>query len=211
MVDDDEIVSTHWLLEFLKTQEATKADLIGGRKLPVFQAPPEEWMLKNSVFYYEPAEDDGICKRLVSTDNLLITKHFYLKSNNAKFDHEFALTGGGDTEYLHRMSEIGATLAYSRNAVSYEVIPIERMSYDWARKRAFRIGIGLARINMMHKVRAIEKIKQYSRLGLILIISLLLSISYFRNKPQRFQYLIYAYQQFGKLSGYRGHLVYPYK
>lgn len=211
MVDDDEIVSTRWLRELINMQKSTNTDVVGGEKKPQFSRPPEPWMVTNDVYYYEPSAVEGKCQRLVSTDNLLITRDVYLRLGTPKFDDSFALTGGGDTEYLHRLKKMGASFAYSKTALSYEIIPEERMSLEWARNRAYRIGIGLARVNMIHETSIANKLYQYLKLTFIICASSILCFLYFLSVNRRIKYQLICIKQVGKVAGYRGKRVYPYR
>ena len=210
MVDDDEIVTSEWLVELLAMQASCNADLIGGRKLPKFSVEPEPWMVRNDVFYYEPSKTSGPCNRLVSTDNLLITRRFYQNHNKPKFDAAFALTGGGDTEFLHRTKKQGAKLAYSAKALTYEMVPEDRMSYKWAKQRSFRIGIGLARVNMLHEQGIHKRLAQFTKLGAILCVAGFISLILIANPQKRIKYQLMCFKQLGKIEGYRGRVVFPY-
>ena len=211
MVDDDEIVSSRWLAELMATQEETKADLVGGMKLPKFSQKPEPWMPKNDVYYYQPSAKNGLCQRLVSTDNLLFSAEAYWRYSRPMFDLSFNVTGGGDTEFLQRLNQQGATLAYSKRAISEEVIPEHRMTLDWARRRSYRIGIGLARINILHSKTWLSRLPAQIKLVAILFASALLYLIFLASQPRRIQYQMMMIKQLGKIAGYLGHRVEPYK
>jgi len=211
MVDDDEIVSKGWLIELIKTQKQTNADIVGGLKKPQFKVEAEPWMPTSDVFFYEPRSNKGLCSRLVSTDNLLIKKTSYIDLGKPKFDVAFDLTGGGDTEYLHRVSKQGANLGFSKEALTYEIIPESRMNYKWAHERSYRIGIGLARISMLHDTTILKKALHWAKLIAILMASLVLvSLTFYRN-DSHIEYKLMFYKQIGKIHGHMGKRVYPYK
>jgi len=211
MVDDDETVVNIWIKELLIVQQYTKADLVGGLKTPIFESEPEPWMPSNDAYFYQPAYRDGPCKRLVSTDNLLITKDAYLRFGSPKFDIEFGLTGGGDTEFLHRLGKEGAKFAFSVNALSHEMVPNKRMTLRWARQRARRIGIGLARIHLLHEKNIVGLTAQVFKLLSILTISGILYFLFYFAKSSRIRYLTMCDKQLGKISGFLGIRVFPYR
>jgi len=201
MVDDDETVTRRWIIELLKIQESTNADIVGGLKCPIFECTPAPWMSLNDAYFYQPSSRSGICKRLVSTDNLLITRAAYIRLGKPHFDIEFALTGGGDTEFLHRLTKNGAQLAFSLEALTHEMVPKERMTENWARQRAKRIGIGLARVYLLHATPI--------QLDIIAI-STILYWFFLLSPTKRVKYLTIRDKQMGKISGLFGVKVYPY-
>jgi glycosyltransferase involved in cell wall biosynthesis len=209
MVDDDEVVSSCWITELLKIQDDVDADIVGGLKTPVFEIKPAPWMPLNDAYFYQPSDQNGRCDRLVSTDNLLITREAYLKFGKPQFDLDFALTGGGDTEFLHRLEKKGAKLAFSLEALTHEIVPKERMTERWARQRARRIGIGLARIYLLH-CSPMQIATQILKLLTILTASTILYWAFIFSSTRRFNYLTLRDKQLGKILGLFGFKVFPY-
>ncbi len=210
MVDDDELVSSNWLNGFLALYKETDADLIGGLKVPLFEMPPESWMINSDVFFYQPYSESGRCNRLVSTDNLFLTQSFYIKQDKPEFDLSFNLTGGGDTEFLERVKRSGARLAFATEALSYEYIPIARMNLQWAKDRSYRIGVGLARTYLLHFTR-FEVLLQIIKLISIMLISSTLCLVFIRNKKSNVFFYLTFLKQKGKLESFFGKRVFPYK
>ena len=209
MVDDDEIVTAPWIKELLKIQVGVGADIVGGLKTPIFETEPAPWMPLNDAYFYQPSFRSGRCKRLVSTDNLLITRVAYERLGRPQFDVNFALTGGGDTEFLHRLEENGAKLAFSLNALTHEMVPKERMTERWARQRARRIGIGLARIYLLH-FSSFQIVVQVIKLLTILTVSTILYWAFLFSSTKRLKYLTLRDKQIGKISGFLGFKMFPY-
>lgn len=149
MIDDDEYPSRQWLDEFLAVAKLTQADIIGGPVEPVFEGD-----LHPSL---SPEDFRKVGGRMVrgnwlveSTANVLLSRSVIERSKGSWFSHEYAATGGSDTEFFRRLALQGYTHAIAPNALVFEDIPATRTTPDWALQRAYRTGNSLARTRRLH-------------------------------------------------------------
>lgn len=142
-IDDDEWAPPHWLRTLLKSIEEYEADIVFGAVLPEFPENTPAWIIKGRYF-----ESQGITGKILTdgaSNNALIKATKKIRQL-LKFDPDYGLTGGSDTELFYRLHVNGAKLIWCNEAYVYETIPIDRMAVKWLMKRSFRCGQSYARI-----------------------------------------------------------------
>lgn len=137
-LDDDEVAASNWLLSLYNALITFDADVVFGPVLSVLPDNRPEWALSHPSFKHIPRET-GAQRISGATNNVLLRKNA-LGSPHQEFNPDFALTGGGDTEFFHKLYLAGKQLIWCEEATVYEHIPLERTSIEWVRKRAFRGG-----------------------------------------------------------------------
>lgn len=141
MIDDDEIVEPNWLLELVKMQQQTHADVVGGQVKPEFEQSPPEWT-DGLGLYWRTVYPDGHINLIEGTTSVLLHRSVRDSFPTITFDIEYGLTGGGDKEFFTRLKNEGATFAFASKSISHEFFGDSRMTKAWAIQRAYRIGSG---------------------------------------------------------------------
>jgi succinoglycan biosynthesis protein ExoM len=57
-----------------------------------------------------------------------------------RFDLALGKSGGEDTDYFHRLTSMGGTIAQAPKALVYEPVPRERAAMGWLLRRRLRMG-----------------------------------------------------------------------
>lgn len=131
-VDDDEVVSPHWLDELLFVQKQYDADVVFGPVMPRFETTPPKWVVSGR-FFEKRWPYTGTC-------NVLI-RRAVLDQFKPPFDARFNYTGGSDSFLFMQLGLRGARMVWADGAVVEEWIPEERTRVSWLMRRAFRYGI----------------------------------------------------------------------
>jgi hypothetical protein len=132
-----------WLAELIVVQRDTGADVVAGPVMPRFVAEPEPWIMRGR-FFDRPRYATGTELPYAGTGNVLMTRSM-LDAQLEWFRHEFALTGGEDTEFFGRVKAAGARIVWADEALAYEWVPPSRMNARWLMQRAYRKGNTTAR------------------------------------------------------------------
>jgi succinoglycan biosynthesis protein ExoM len=210
MVDDDEHVEGNWVSELIKMQQSGNYDVVGGFVLPDFDIPPPDWVTGLNL-YYRPKLPAGAVKLVNGTTNVLLHRSVRDNFSDNLFDLKFSLTGGGDREFFTRLKHQGATFSFAPNAISYEIFSTSRLTLEWAKQRAFRIGAGDARIFRRYSSGYVAWLKEIIKLlGAFTVSSLMMIFTIFSPHRKVF-YVLKIMRQRGKLNGLFGEPVEVYK
>jgi glycosyltransferase involved in cell wall biosynthesis len=210
MVDDDEHVESNWVSELIKMQQSGNYDVVGGFVLPDFAISPPDWV-KDLNLYYRPKLPAGTVKLVNGTTNVLLHRSVRDNFSDNLFDLKFSLTGGGDREFFTRLKHQGAIFGFAPNAVSYEIFNASRLTLEWAKQRAFRIGAGDARIFRRYSSGYAAWIKEIIKLLGAFTVSSVMMIFTFFFPPKKVFYMLKIMRQRGKLNGLFGEPVEVYK
>lgn len=143
-VDDDEFVCADWLSCLLKTAKKFDASVVFGPVLPSYPPETPSWIISGG-FFDRPRFRSGTVRHDGGAGNVLINLNT-LNSMNIRFNPDFGLTGGEDSEFFHRIHSSGVKMVWCDEAIAYEHIPFERMTIRWLVLRSMRIGQTLAQV-----------------------------------------------------------------
>lgn len=145
-IDDDEVPEPGWLAALLETQGATRADAVFGAVVPLFEAPPPEWIHSSNV-HEKPRHPTRsvIGWEHACTANVLMNRRM-MQLAGGDFDARFAVSGGEDTLLFSRAERAGAKFVWCDEAVVIEYVPASRMRLAWILRRSFRGGQTWVRI-----------------------------------------------------------------
>jgi len=142
-LDDDEVASSGWLAAIIATQEATGADAIFG---PIQAMLPPD--LHDQAFFQsffsrdwrlgDRADVTGRAAHL-GTNNSAFVRATCFATGEA-FAPDLGTIGGEDSLFLRTLVRAGRRFAWSADALVAEVVPGERASYAYVRRRRFRSG-----------------------------------------------------------------------
>ena len=153
-IDDDDRPRADWLVRLVDRQRVTGADLVIGRwQVPdnlvpdslrgiKFLKPPElgridRWGLPSWA---------GTCNALISRN---IVEH--LGQAGPVFRPEFALTGGGDTDFFIRARVAGFSVAVAPDSVVFFNWDPGRLTWRGVLRRAFRLGSASMHLYRVHR------------------------------------------------------------
>ena len=135
-VDDDEIVSAHWLDRLLETAVCFNADAVLGPIVPRYADGVPPWVVAGR-FFERPRQPTGTRVRAVGLGNALLRLSAL---GAAPFDARFGLTGGEDAHFFEILRRRRGTAVWCDEAVVYETVSPERATAGWVLRRAFRGG-----------------------------------------------------------------------
>jgi succinoglycan biosynthesis protein ExoM len=143
-IDDDDLPRPDWLAHLVDRQRRTGADLVFGTwQLPDNLAIPRSL---RKVRLFKPLSLDRLNQwgfpPWAGTGNVLISRRVIDKLGQAEpiFRPEFALTGGGDTDFFIRARVAGFSVAVARNSVVVVNLGTAGLTLRGALLRTFRLG-----------------------------------------------------------------------
>lgn len=140
MLDDDEWPDPDWLTRLMAAQEATGADIVGGRMVPVFETKPDDWIERCSYFGYSGDS--------YSTGNLLLRADM-LRAQDYWFDPQLNFVGSEDRELMERLRAKGFSASPCDDAIVREWVPASRARLGYVLARSMRIGNSDVRVERM--------------------------------------------------------------
>lgn len=136
-VDDDERVTATWLQALLAHAEQGGADAVLGPVRAVYGTDAPRWMAQGDFHSTRPVFVGGAI-RTGYTCNVLI--RWIEPFRSLRFDLALGRSGGEDTDFFHRLTTLGGTIAYAPDAVVEEPVPADRASMAWLIRRRLRFG-----------------------------------------------------------------------
>ena len=137
-IDDDEVAHEDWLSTYWQMIAKIPCDGFFGPVLPKLESASPPWMDKE-IFFSRPRFATGT---LLNAEHTRTGNAFVLRSKLKayRFNPNFGLTGGEDSELFTRMLKDGANFYWCDEAVVFEYIPPERLQLRWLLQRSFRGG-----------------------------------------------------------------------
>ncbi len=137
-VDDDEEPVPTWLAELLRVQGEYKAHVVSGPVPPRFAPEVPAWIRKGGLFEH-PRYRTGEALTTAGTGNVLIDAVVF-REMEEHFDTAFALRGGSDRQFMHRVRLAGYRLVWADEAIAYEWVPRSRARAGWMLARFYSNG-----------------------------------------------------------------------
>lgn len=137
-IDDDEWPSERWLDALLEQQASGGAACIYGPVEPVYPAQAPTWFIKSRVFERQRFPN-GASLSFAASNNVMIATEF-LNRTRLRFDERMRFTGGSDYLFFRQAIELGMSVRWADNALVYDAIPRNRMTWPWVLRRQYRIG-----------------------------------------------------------------------
>lgn len=144
-VDDDEQVRHDWLRILWAGAKEAGAQLAGGSVVPVAPVMGCSDIETDVLAYYERAAAVSDARKSAAmasgrrfdlATNNWICELAALRAAGLRFDPQFGLSGGEDTDLSRRAHDAGLTLAWVPHAIVTEEIPSERLSASYILERA---------------------------------------------------------------------------
>ncbi|HLX05827.1 MAG TPA: glycosyltransferase, partial [Candidatus Binatus sp.] len=153
-IDDDAVADRDWAAELLEDMRRRDLDAACGMVLPRWSSPPPEWLgpslwVKLAVHDRRAIESAPVssAERL---DNYFSANVGFKRSAFArfgKFREDLGVVGGNpisgeDTELFARILARGGTMGFVPRAIVHHMIPPERMTRAYLRRKSFAFGMG---------------------------------------------------------------------
>jgi glycosyltransferase involved in cell wall biosynthesis len=155
-VDDDAIAEPNWATELLSDLRQRNLDVACGMVLPQWSSPPPAW-LGPSLWVKLAVHDRPIIE--ASAPQSVETLANYFSANVGfrrsafdrfgKFREDLGVVGGNpmsgeDTELFARIIARGGRIGFAPRAIVHHMIPAERMTRSYLRRKSFAYGVGSA-------------------------------------------------------------------
>ncbi len=155
-IDDDAVAEPRWALELLDTLERRLLDAACGIVLPRWPVPPPRWL--GPSVYIKLAVHNEARLRAAPKDEIEHI-HNYFSANVGfrrdafarfgKFREDLGVVGGNpisgeDTELFERFMHLGGAVGFASAARVHHLIPPERMTRSYLRRKSYAFGFGSA-------------------------------------------------------------------
>ena len=155
-IDDDAIAERSWAVEMLAVLEGRSLDAACGMVLPRWSIPPPSWLgpslwVKLAVHLRDRIESEPLDKAEILENYYSANVGFRRSAFGrfGKFREDLGVVGGNpisgeDTELFERIITKGGTMGFAPRAIVHHMIPPERMTRAYLRRKSFAYGFGSA-------------------------------------------------------------------
>jgi glycosyltransferase involved in cell wall biosynthesis len=148
--DDDIVADPSWLRELHGcAARQPQADIFGGTILPAWEMPPADWILKSipdSIAFgiSDPTWSEGpISPGFIWGANMMVRRRVFdggQRFNDQVGPNKGLYIMGSETEFTHRIAEMGFLPWYCPQARVCHIIRASQLNREWIMKRAIRFG-----------------------------------------------------------------------
>lgn len=201
MLDDDEWVEPGWLDALLATRDRFNADAVEGPVIPIDDngVPDESY---GGVATHRGAS--AVSTMLQGAGNILIARGILERMTPPYFDPQFALSGGEDKDFFHRLKALGARFAWAAEAMSYTKVPETRSGLKWALSRAYGNGNSDMRIFLKHTSGPVSLVLELAKITGVLIVSPVLTLLLLASPTRRLTAMRKFFRAAGKAAALFG-------
>ena len=209
MIDDDEWPAKTWIDDLVAMQKSTGAGIVGGPNLPVFAPGAPSWATHCPLFVSDDLPD-GAVDIVWGTCNLLLHKSAFAHSDSNLFDPLFNRSGGEDVDAFMRLKASGHRFAWSRSAVVWDDIPLNRTTLNWITRRAFRIGNSNMLVQLRWKYGRYGRLVAFPSALAAIAANFLLLLAFSFSPKKRLAYYCRLVRSVGKLAFLTGRRSFEY-
>ena len=155
-IDDDAVAERDWASELLEEMQRRDLDAACGMVLPRWSSPPPKW-LGPSLWVKLAVHDRRVIESAPASsaerlDNYFSANVGFRRSALARygnFREDLGVVGGNpisgeDTELFARILAGGGTMGFVPRAIVHHLIPPDRMTRAYLRRKSFAFGMGTA-------------------------------------------------------------------
>ncbi len=170
--DDEEPMSSDWLITLLESMESWSCDAVIGPVLPAFP-PGVSPELVSGGFFERKRQESGTPVGWGTTNNTALRWSTLQKLDSPRFDPDFSESGGSDAELFWRLMRAEASVLWCEEAPVKEYFPADRAQWPWLRRRTRRLGNVSARLKLRDHSRVFVAFLGLSRsvLGTLIILA----------------------------------------
>jgi glucosyl-dolichyl phosphate glucuronosyltransferase len=153
LIDDDERIDAEWFETIHRELTGPDVDFIGGKCLPLWEAPQPEWLGRGYlgvVGWVDPGDEprtmDASYPGILMGGNAVIRRRMLEKAgqySTALNRTGAKLLGCEDEDMYHRLLAVGARGRYVPGLVIYHHVPATRLTKDYFRRWCFWRGVSL--------------------------------------------------------------------
>jgi glycosyltransferase involved in cell wall biosynthesis len=206
-IDDDAIAERDWAAELLEEMRRRNLDAACGMVLPRWASPPPRW-LGPSLWVKLAVHDRRAIESAPTSSAERLDNYFSANvgfkrsafSRFGKFREDLGVVGGNpisgeDTELFARILARGGTMGFAPRAIVHHMIPPERMTLKYLRRKSFAFGMGTA----------FARLENHNRIDKLIRNGVRMAAATMRGDPER---AIYHELECANFLGYwRGRLI----
>lgn len=184
-VDDDCVLSKHWLKNMLKVYEDTKFDIITGPQIP----------LNRNIYEIVLERKNSHLKKIrwAATNNVFFKSNI-IKKINFNFDISLKNLGGSDQLFFSKINLKNFSIIWNMNSPVYENRDQFKSNFNWFLKRNIRFGTSsktlYSKLHNPLKTFFLILLKSLSELLKSLVFLLLIPINLKKNFLFFIQYFV---------------------
>lgn len=145
-IDDDELPSPGWLDKLVSCWLTYGSDGVSGPAVARFDRPVDPWVRASGVFDRRTLPTGSVVPGAASNNLLLDLES--IRKMGLTFDQRFGISGGSDTMLTRHISRQGGTLRWCDEAEVFDLIPADRATRPWVRRRTFRTSNTWSRVHL---------------------------------------------------------------
>lgn len=189
-VDDDEVLTETWLMDMKRAFDNLQCDVIKG-PVKVYDDSLESLQVEKRQSK-ERKEGDSL--KTTATNNVAFHKRLIAAEPdgyNLRFNPDMRFTGGEDTEFFFKATDLGATIKWSNQPIVFEQVLELRMTVKWQINRFYRTEANASWIYVQRKgtlkalMKYIPKVIFRILLSLVYVILSLLIVVFHAEKAKR--------------------------
>ena len=155
-LDDDEVADKHWLQYLLKAANEFNADVVFGVVKTIYPKETPQWIIDGGLLAHKWRATGAQVSS--GATNCTLIKGSVLAETDHKFDLNFGLTGGEDSQFFYRLHLKGYKLIVCREAFVTELVQQNKLNSQYIIKRAFQIGQTYSRYRYTGDVPLVRKL-----------------------------------------------------
>jgi succinoglycan biosynthesis protein ExoM len=137
-IDDDETPHDHWLDHLLGTRARTGAAAVAGRVVSAADGELDPFVVEGGFLdrSHRIGLQTGARIDRAASNNLLVDLR-WVREHGLRFDDDFALTGGEDSLFTSRLTQLGGVMVWCDEAVVTDHVPAARMTPRYMLRKSF--------------------------------------------------------------------------
>jgi glycosyltransferase involved in cell wall biosynthesis len=176
-IDDDAIAERDWAAELLDEMRRRDLDAACGMVLPRWSSPPPKWLGK-TLWVKLAVHDRGAIESAPASSAERLDNYFSANvgfkraafARFGRFREDLGVVGGNpisgeDTELFARILARGGTMSFAPRAIVHHLIPPERMTRAYLRRKSFAFGMGTAFAGLQNHNRLDKLIRNGVRMA----------------------------------------------
>jgi len=209
MLDDDQWIEPNWFDRMVTTQTKTGADVVGSTVVPDFRGSGSA-MIQGHPIFWRPAQETGLVDFVSGAGGVLVQRRVFREFAPTWFDHSLSFSGGEDKDFFMRAKRAGAVFANCAEAITHEVIPLQRQNIAWIRQRCLWIGAADLQLEFRYATGTMQKVLSVGKIGAGFLRSAIMTAALLWH-PNAYEYQYAGVMRArGKLMALFGRRIEPY-
>lgn len=165
-IDDDETVDRTWLERMVSGAKEFDCDVLHGPVEFIYPDELPDWHTAKQT----RRRPRGTKRRAAATNNTFMKRRLVSADGLAlRFDETMRFTGGTDTDFFLRATDLGATIRWVDDAWVRETVEPSRLKMKWHWIRSLRVAANASRLYRKRKGLVVACVRAFSKALLRLV------------------------------------------